>query len=277
MHRGKADGRCPRAGQASFQRQSRAGYQPRALQRRARPGTSHRRRCVSCRLAGVSRPWRLPRSAVSAPGLGGCQPCAARRQSGQGRRPARPADPDRQRKPQVHQADQGVRDGTRIPARVTCPRLQHRPGLVLSQRGFQVPIADRQGHQFHCFHWPAGSRRRDGIGHLRTSVHVLAASRRPGRARRSAAALASQPAQGGTGWHRGKHQGIGVRNCPPAAGTAPWSRPLGARRLGLAAAERVPGNGAQSRRGAPSSSSAPGGRSRLAAPTQQKSKLRATP
>jgi hypothetical protein len=78
----------------------------------------------------------------------------------------------------------------------------------------------------------------------------------------------------------GKHQGIGVRNCPPAAGTAPWSRPLGTRRLGLAAAQRVPGNGARrarSRRGAPSSSSAPGGRSRLAAPTQQKSKLRATP
>src|SRR6266536_3595102 len=49
------------------------------------------------------------------------------------------ADSDSQRKPQVHQPDQGVRDAICIPALVTCPGPQHCPDLVLSQRGFQVP------------------------------------------------------------------------------------------------------------------------------------------
>jgi len=241
MHQGKADGRGPRAG---------AGDLPAP---------------VACRVSAACLASAGP---VQAPVIGGDAPAAVLLASHD--RGACPLScirsrcrrvPAMCRSPAIRaRPSPGTTRGSRHTAEAARPSGRPRRHLYsrrspaqgcstarprLSQRGFQVSVADRQGHPFHCFHWPAGSRRRDGIGHLRTSVRVLAASRRPGRARRSAAALAAQPAQGGTGWHRGKHHGIGVRNCPPAAGTAPWSRPLGARRLGRAAAQRVPANGAR--------------------------------
>src|SRR5215470_15524594 len=44
------------------------------------------------------------------------------------------ADSDRQRKPQVYHPDQSLRDAVGVPVRLTRPRPQHYPGLVLGQR-----------------------------------------------------------------------------------------------------------------------------------------------
>ena len=191
-----AGARAP--GQVSFQRQSRAGYQPRAL---PAPGPSRHQSSVAMRQ--LPSCWRLT---TVAPAPLSCIRSRSRRVPAMCRSPAIRARPSpgttrgsRQTAEAAGPSGRSGRPRRHLYSRpVTCPRLLHCPGLVLSQRGFQVSIADRQGHQFHCFHWagrPSAARWDRAPAHLRSCIGGFPPPR-PGTAFRRRASGAA-----GSGWN----------------------------------------------------------------------------